>query len=153
VIKLANEFIMKWPSLGKQVRFEKIGHNQHIYDWWMEQLPAAAVQSHTIVSGWCISTLVVPTRTLYPCSPETEVLEDISKAPDGRMKLKHHRVFGSTQVLVKYDERSEDLQDITFANAVEADLEELREVGKAVWKAVMQTKEVIRVEFFKAEEA
>jgi hypothetical protein len=69
------------------------------------------------------------------------------------MKLKRHRAFGSTQVLVKYDERSEDLQDITFANALEADLEELREVGRAVWKAVMQTKKVIIVEFFKAEEA
>ena len=99
------------------------------------------------------STLVVPTRTLYPWSPESETLEDISKAPDGRMKLKRHRAFGSTQVLVKYDERSEDLQDITFANALEADLEELREVGRAVWKAVMQTKKVIIVEFFKAEEA
>lgn len=149
---MTDAFIMRWPSLGKQVRFEKIGHNQHVFDWWVEQLPAKAVQSHTIVSGWCLSTLVVRTRAPYPWQPDDEILEDISKAPDGRMKIKHHRVYGSAQVLVKYDERSEDLQDITFANACAEDLVTLREVGRAVWKAVVQTKQVILVEFLKAEE-
>jgi len=149
---LADAFIMRWPSLGKQVRFEKIGHNQHVFDWWVEQLPAKAVQSHTIVSGWCLSTLVVRTRAPYPWRPDDEVLEDISKAPDGRMKIKHHRVHGSAQVLVKYDERSEDLRDITFANACAEDLPILREVGREVWKAVVQTKQVVPVEFLKAEE-
>jgi len=142
---------MRWPSLGKQVRFEKIGHNQHIFDWWVEQLPAKAVQSHTLVSGWCLSTLVVRTKAPYPWQPDAEVMEDISKAPDGRMKIKHHRAYGTAQVLVKYAERSEDLRDITFANACEEDLVTLREVGKAVWKAVVQTKKVIIVEFVKAE--
>ena len=149
---MADAFIMRWPALGRQVRFEKIGHNQHIFDWWVDQLPAAAIQSHTIVSGWCLSTLVVRTRAPYPFQPGDEVLEDISKAPDGRMKIKHHRVQGSAQVLVKYDERSEDLQDITFANACLPDLVPLREVGRAVWQAVVQTKQVIVVEFLKAEE-
>jgi len=148
---LADAFIMRWPSLGKQVRFEKIGHNQPIFDWWVEQLPAKAVQSHTIVSGWCLSTLVVRTKAPYPWQPDAEVMEDISKAPDGRMKIKHHRVYGTAQVLVKYAERSEDLRDITFANACEEDLVTLREVGKAIWKAVVQTKKVIIVEFVKAE--
>ena len=149
--ELADAFIMRWPSLGKQVRFEKIGHNQPIFDWWVEQLPAKAVQSHTIVSGWCLSTLVVRTKAPYPWQPDAEVMEDISKAPDGRMKIKHHRVYGTAQVLVKYAERSEDLRDITFANACEEDLVTLREVGKAIWKAVVQTKKVIIVEFVKAE--
>lgn len=150
---MADKFTMRWPSLGKQVRFEKIDHNQHIFDWWMEQLPATAVQSHTIVSGWCLSTLVVRTKAPYPWQSDAEVFEDISKASDGRMKIKHHRVHGTAQVLVKYAERSEDLQDITFANACNSDLVTLREVGEAVWKAVMQTKKVVMVEFAKDEEA
>ena len=143
---MADTFIIRWPSLGKQVRCEKIYHNQNIFDWWVDQLPITTVQSHTIVSGWCIR-MAVRTKTASTWEPGTEGREDLSLSPAGRMKIQRNPAGDATSVLIKYGERTENLHDMTFANVLSEDLQTLQEVGAAVWKAVMRTKEIILVEF------
>jgi hypothetical protein len=144
-VPLANTFIIRWPGLGKQVRCDKIGHNQHIFDWWVEQLPIITVQSHTVVSGWCLR-MAVRTKTTWPWEPGGEVREDMSLSPDGRMKIQRTPAGEMTSVLIKYGERTENLHDMTFANVREEDLPTLREVGALVWSAVVRTKEIILAE-------
>jgi len=150
---MADRFIMRWPSLGTQVRCEKIGHNQHIFDWWVEQLPIKSVQSHTMVSGWCLSVVTARIKTPWTWEPGNEVREDLSLSPDGRMKIQSQPAGGVTTFLVKYGDRTEDIHDMTFANVLEEDLPALREAGAVQWKSSVYSKEVIVVEFLKAEEA
>jgi len=142
---------MRWPSLGKQVRCGGIDLNHDILEWWVGQLPIKAVQTHTMVSGLVLSMTVVRTPAPYTWEPGTETAEDSRFVPDGRIKIKRHNVPGVVQVYVKYGPRTEDLQDISFAQVCEEDLPTLYEVGAEVWKAVMQTKKVIVVEFVKVE--
>ena len=150
---MAGYFVIRWPSLGKQVRCGGIDLNPGIFEWWVEQLPIKAVQTHTLVSGSVLSTLVVRAPAPYTWEPGTEVTEDSRFVPDGRVKIKRHNVPGVVQVYVKYGPRTEDLQDVSFAQVWEQDLPVLYQVGAAVWKAVMQTKQVIAVEFVKVEGA
>ena len=149
---MADTFIMRWPTLGKQVVCERIEHNKQIFDWWLDQLPTGSVQSHTIVSGWCLYSVAIPVKTPITWKPGTEVKEDLSKGVDGRFKITIP-VGGVVEMLVKYGRRTETVACITFAQVRDEDLPIVREVGAAQWKAVMQTGEVITVEFLKAEEA
>jgi hypothetical protein len=150
---MADTFIMRWPSTGAQVRCDKIDHNQNIFDWWVEQLPTKAVQSHTMVSGWCLSMFAVPVKTSWDWEAGNETREDMSLSPDGRFKLLGQPSGGVVSMLVKYGDRTEDIHDMTFANVREQDLPILRQAGAAQWKASVYSKEVIIVEFLKAEEA
>ena len=150
---MADRFIMRWPSLGTQVRCDKIDHNQHIFDWWVEQLPIKSIQSHTMVSGWCLSVVTARIKTPWTWQPGEEVREDMSLSPDGRMKIQCQPAGGVTTFLVKYGDRSENIHDMTFADVREEDLPVLRQVGAAQWKSSVYSKEVIVVEFVKAEEA
>jgi hypothetical protein len=149
--ELAGNFVIRWPGLDKQVRCGGVDLNHEILEWWVEQLPIKAVQTHTLVSGSVLSTLVVRTPAPYTWDLGTEATEDSRFVPDGRIKIKRHNVAGVVQVYVKYGPRTEDLQDISFAQVWEEDLPTLYEVGAEVWKAVMQTKKVIFVEFATAE--
>lgn len=149
--ELAGNFVIKWPGLGKQVRCGGVDLNREILEWWVGQLPIKAVQTHTLVSGSVLSTLVVRTPAPYTWKPGTEATEDSRFVPDGRIKIKRHNVAGVVQVYVKYGPRTEDLHDISFAQVWEEDLPILYEVGAEVWQAVMQTKKVIIAEFAKAE--
>jgi hypothetical protein len=150
---MADSFVMRWPSLGTQVRCGKISHNQHIFDWWVEQLPIKALQSHTMVSGWCLSVFFARVKTPWTWELGNEVREDMSLSPDGRIKIQNQPAGGVATVLVKYGDRTEDVHDMTFANVLEQDLPTLREAGAAQWKASLYTKEIIIVEFVKDEEA
>jgi hypothetical protein len=143
---------MRWPSLGKQVRCDGIDLNHDIFDWWVEQLPIKAVQTHTLVSGRVLSMTVVRTTAPYTWEPGSEATEDSRFVPDGRIKIKRHNVAGVVQIYVKYGDRTEDLQDVSFAQVRQEDLPILYEVGAEVWKSVMRTKQVIVGEFVKAEE-
>ena len=145
---MANTYIMRWPTLGKQLRCDKIGHNQHIFDWWLDQLPTSSVQSHTIGSGWCLYLTSIPVRSPITWEPGTEAKEDLSKAADGRLKLMNP-VGGVLEMVVKYGNREETVGCSTFAQVRDEDLPILREVGAAQWKAVIRTKEVITAEFVK----
>jgi hypothetical protein len=150
---MADTFIMRWPGTGMQVRCDKIGHNRHIFDWWVEQRPTKAVQSHTMVSGWCMSVVAAPIKMPWNWKAGNEVREDMSLSPDGRIKILGQPSGGVAGLLVKYGERTENLHDMTFANVREQDLPILRQAGAAEWKASIYSKEVIIVEFLQAEEA
>ena len=151
---MSNGFVLRWPSLDQQVRFHSIELNRVLFEWWLKQLPVRAVQTHTLVSGSVLSMTVVRTSTPYTWEMGSEETEDSRFVPDGRLKIKRHNVPpGVVGLYIKYGPRTEDLQDISFAQVWEEDLPILHQVGKAVWKSVMQTKEVIIVEFLKAEEA
>ena len=91
--------------------------------------------------------MAVRTKTASTWEPGTEGREDLSLSPAGRMKIQRNPAGDATSVLIKYGERTENLHDMTFANVLSEDLQTLQEVGAAVWKAVMRTKEIILVEF------
>lgn len=150
---MADTFIMRWPDLGAQVRCGKIDHNQHIFDWWVEQLPIKAIQSHTMVSGCCLSVVAARIKAPWTWEPGYEIREDMSLSPDGRMKIQSWPAGGVITFLVKYGDRSENIHDMTFADVCEEDLPALRQVGAVQWKSSVYSKEVIVVEFLKAEEA
>jgi hypothetical protein len=148
---VARSFIMRWPTLGKQVRCDKLEHNQYIFDWFVDQLPLKAVQGHTVVSGWCLYAVGLALRKHMTWTPGTEASEDLSKDAVGRvhMAIPAGEVM---EVVTKYGEATEYMKLITIAQVREEDLPALGEVGAAQWKAVIQTKEVIVVEFVKAKE-
>jgi hypothetical protein len=145
---MADTFIMRWPGLGKEVRCDKLSHNQHIFDWFEGQLPLKAVQGHTMVSGWCLYTLSIPLKEEMTWEPGTEAVEDLTEEADGRINVMHP-VGGAMEMLTKYAEATEYLDFISFAQVVEEDLPTLREVGAAQWEAVINTKDIIVVEFVK----
>jgi hypothetical protein len=149
---MANTFIMRWPTLGKQVRYDKIDHNQQIFDWFEDQLPLRAVHGHTMVSGWRLYAVAIPVKTPMTWDLGTEVYEDMTKEAVGNMgmSIPAGLVIESS---TKYGEVTEYMGTISFARARQEDLPILQEVGAVVWKAVIHTKEVIVVEYVKADGA
>jgi hypothetical protein len=97
--------------------------------------------------------MAVRTKTTWTWEPGTEVREDMSLSPDGRMKIQRSPAGEATSVLIKYGKRTENLHDMTFANVREEDLPTLQEVGELVWAAVVRTKEIILVECVKETQA
>jgi hypothetical protein len=149
---VSNTFIMRWPSLGKQVRCNKIDGNQHIFDWFEDQLPLKAVQVHTMVSGWNLYNVAVPLKKRMTWKPGSEVMEDPTKGPDGRISLNSPTGLVA-EMGIRHGVGTENIDVVNIAQVRPEDLPILREVGAAQWKAVIQTKEVIVVEFVKAKEA
>ena len=147
---MSNSFIMKWPELNKQVVCEKIGHNQEMFDWWVSQLPLHSLVGHIMVAGWGMYAVSVPLHKPTTWIPRTEVVEEIRKQKDGRLDF--FMPMGSvTSILIKYGEFTETMSYPTFAQVREADMGILREAGKAVWRAVTKTKDIITIEFIKKE--
>jgi hypothetical protein len=148
---MADTFIMRWPSLGKQVRCDKDKElNPHIFDWWMQQLPLKAVQCHTMVSGWCLYAVSVTVKTQMPWLPGSEAVEDLSLMPVGRV-CTFSPVGESMEVCTKYDAATEYMDLISFAQVRAEDFAILREVGAKIWDSVISTKEIILVEYVKEE--
>ena len=78
---MADTFVMRWPSLRKQVRCRKIEHNQHIFDWFEDQLPLKAVQGHTMVSGWNLYNVAVPLKKKTTWKLGSEAMSDTHGQP------------------------------------------------------------------------
>lgn len=147
---MSDQFVMRWPSLGKQVVFEKIGHNQEQFDWWVSQLPLKSVQGHVLVAGWGMTAWSVPLKKPTTWEPRTEVTEVIRFQKDGRLNM-FMPMGGVTTILAKYGEFTETLGLASFGQVREEDIDTLREVGEAVWRAVIKTKEIIIVEYISME--
>jgi len=145
---MVDTFLMRWPSLGKQVRCEKIDLNPHIFDWWMQQLPLKTVQCHTMVSGRCLYAVSVAVKTQMPWLPGSEAVEDLSLMPVGRV-CTFSPVGEVMELVTKYDAATEYMDLISFAQVRAEDFPILREVGAAIWNAVISTKEIILVEYVK----
>jgi hypothetical protein len=148
---MSSNFIMRWPELNKQVVCEKLSHNQEQFDWWVSQLPLKAVQGHIMVAGWGLYTFTVPLKKRVTWIPRTEVIEEIRFQKDGRIDL--FMPMGSVaSILVKYGEFTETMSYPTIAQVREDDMVTLREVGAAVWRSEIKTKEIFTVEYLKGKE-
>ncbi len=147
---MSDQFIMRFPELNKQVVCEKLDHNREQFDWWVSQLPLRAVQGHIMVAGWGLYTFTVKLRERVTWVPRTEVIEQICKQADGMVDF--FMPMGSVaSILVKYGEFTETMSYPTFAKVREQDLPALREVGAAVWRSEVKTKEIFTVEYLAAE--
>ena len=147
---MSDQFIMRWPGLNRQVVCEKLPHNQEQFDWWVSQLPLRAVQGHIMVAGWGLYTFTVPLKKRVTWVPRTEVIEEIRKQKDGRVDF--FMPMGTVaSILVKYGEFTETMSYPTFAQVREADLPVLREVGAAVWRSEVKTKDIYIVEYLQQE--
>jgi hypothetical protein len=145
-----DQFIMRWPELKKQVVCEKLAHNTEQFDWWLKQLPLRAVQGHIMVAGWGLYTFTVPLKTRVSWTPRTEVVEEIRFQKDGMIDL--FMPMGKVaSILVKYGEFTETMSYPTFAQVRAQDLPILREVGAAVWRSEVKTKEIYTVEYLSTE--
>jgi hypothetical protein len=145
---MSDQFLMRWPELNKSVVFNKLNHNQKIFDWWVDQLPLRAVQGHVLVAGWGLSAWNIRLKNFTTWTPRTEVIEEFRTQPDGRVDL-FMPMAGITTLLVKFGEFTETMSYPTIAQAREEDLDTLREVGMAVWRSVIKTKQIITVEYLK----
>jgi hypothetical protein len=147
---MSDQFIMSWPQLNQQIVCEKLPHNREQFDWWISQLPLRAVQGHIMVAGWGLYAFSVPLRQRVTWIPRTEVIEEIRRQKDGRIDL--FMPMGSVaSILVKYGEFTETMSYPTFAQVRDQDLPVLREVGAAIWRSEVKTKEIITVEYLALE--
>ena len=145
---MAETFLIRWPSLKKQVECRKIEHNHHIFDWWEAQLPIKALQGHLMAAGWGLYFVSVPLNTPVNWEPRTETMEEIRSQKEGRLTFFMGNGL-SGGVVAKYGRITEPMWYPTFCEVVEDDLPVLREVGAVQWHSVLATKEIIVAEFVK----
>lgn len=143
---MADMFKMKVQKLGKEIRFKKIEHNEFIFDWFVEQLPVATLQGHTMAAGLAILNVAVPMNKPVTWVPRSEITEVIGEKKEGRMTM----FMGngtSIGLVIKYGRITEDMSYPTFAEVVEEDMPILREIGEAQWDAMLFSKEIYIAEF------
>jgi hypothetical protein len=143
---MANVFKIKWPNLNKEVRCKKIEHNQHIFHWWVEQLPIKSLQGHTMAAGEALLLVSVPLNVPVNWEIRSETMEEIRLQKEGRLTI----FMGngtSTGIVIKYGKVTEDMKYPTFAEVIEDDLHILKEVGEKQWDSMLFTKEIILAEF------
>lgn len=136
---------MTWPELEKSVAIEPISANGVVFDWMAEQLPIEVVQSHAVVSGELMYALNLPLKNVPDFDYRDLTGDDLSEAPIGRAWV--FATFGRVgSLMVKYgDDLTEPMSYPSFGQVREADLDELRHVGAAVWDAIYNTKRIVRL--------
>ncbi len=145
------QFIMRWSALNKQVRVESIDHNQEIFDWFLTNLPTSCLQTVTVVAGKSLFMLNLPMSQECNWIQENCPLEDVVEMPEGRMTF--FMTTGNVANLsCKFDQMTEPMSYVTWAEVVEEDKPILREVGNRVWENTMSDKMPIYVEFLGVEE-
>lgn len=143
-------FVMRWPELDKQVRVEPIDHNQDIFDWFISNLPMQCLQVVTVVAGLSLFMLNLPMRVQCGWVQEDSPSEDIVEMPEGRFTF--FMTTGNVANLsCKFDEVTEPMSYVTWAEVIEEDKAVLKEVGTQLWENLMSTKDIINVEFTRAE--
>ena len=146
---MADTFKIKWDALDKEVRCGKIGHNEFIFDWFVDQLPVRSLQGHTMAAGEALLLVSVPLNAPVNWEPRTEVMEEIRSQNEGRITL----FMGngtSAGFVIKYGRITEDMSYPTFAQVLDDDLPVLKEVGAAQWETMLITKKIIIAEFCRA---
>lgn len=144
-----DKFVMKWLELDVEVTAKAIDYNRKAFDWFLENLPVTALQSHAVVSGKLMYLMNIPMKSLFPFNYRELIKEDLCLEPVGRVSF--FATAGKTgSIMVKYGEITEPMSYPTIAQVVEEDLEKLKEVGKTVWDSVYRTKKVIKVRFEEA---
>ena len=142
-------FVMRWPSLGLQVRCKSLDVNADAFDLLVENMPIKSLQGHEMVGGWLLrDRSVLFNKTLFTIPSCKLHKETMDTAPVGRVSLLQPQGRGA-ELLVKYDESVENREYVPVAQVVETDLETLKKVGKEQWKATSRTRDIIFVELVK----
>lgn len=142
-------FTMKWDSLNLEVECESISENKKAFDIFLENLPVKALQGHEMVGGWMLrDRAILLDKRSFDIKRTDLVTEKMIDAPIGRISFLFPQ-GRSAEILVKYDDCVDDRDYVPFARVKDADIEKLKQVGKAQWKSATRTKEVILVEFKK----
>ncbi|MFB9948499.1 hypothetical protein ACFFP0_06540 [Rhizobium puerariae] len=127
---------MTWEPLGISVRaWLATDQNPELCDDLLKALPFRILQEHPMVTGesmfaWAPMTSTAPVR----------VKEEIRKAPLGRLRFSQRT---GQKLIVQYGLTKETILAPVLGGVIEEDLHKLQEVGRAVWKATYETKELI----------
>ncbi len=140
--------IMSFPELKLSVEAEALTVNRPLFDWFLENLPLRGVQSHAVVSGKIIYIMNLRMKNPSPVRYHDLSMEDLSEAKEGRI-FTFITAGKVGSVSVKYGEVSENMSYPVLGQVKERDLKKLGEIGKAVWKSIYSTKEVITGEFLR----
>jgi hypothetical protein len=135
---------MEWPEIGIKVEAEPLAFNQDYYEYFLDNCPLKGIQSHAVVSG---KLLYIMNLKLSRFSRERYMdlkMEDLSEEPVGRISI--FLTFGKVgSIMVKYDEITEPMSYPTIAQVKEADIEKLKEAGKAEWESIYRNKQILSV--------
>lgn len=141
---MADTFTCSWPELEITVRLEPLSGNRNLFDWFVDNLPTSAVQSHAVVSGQLTYVLNLPLK-----NPSTIAYEDLAKHDLMDSDLGYawaFATFGNVgSLMLKYGEITEPMSYPAFARVVEEDLPLLKRAGEDIWDAIYNTKRIIRV--------
>jgi len=145
-------FFMKWPELDMSVECEPLEYNRCIYDWWLDHMPIRAVQSHAAVTGDVFYTLNIRLPEKGPVFPKDELkIELMTKAPEGYGTFSYNAqssLAGGRVGLaaVYYGPVHEEMDHCLSFKVIDRDIEKVKEAGRAIWKAIYKTKDIITVE-------
>jgi hypothetical protein len=127
---------MTWEPLGVSVRARLASNlNPELCDDFTAALPFRVLQEHPMVTGesmfaWAPMTSTAPIR----------VKEEIRTAPLGRLRFSQRT---GQKLVVQYGVTKETILTPVLGRVVAEDLDKLPAVGRAVWRAVYETKELI----------
>lgn len=141
-------FIMKWPELEKQIKLIPIEHNREIFEWFLTNLPTAGIQTHTVVAGYCLTSMSLPVKNPFNLKFSELIKENLVDLKIGRMLL-NMTIGNVINYGLKWSIMTEPMFYPTWAEVVEEDLETMKEVGKIVWNNILHEKKIIHVEFSK----
>lgn len=140
-------FKIVWPEIDSSVIVEKADQNGEVFDWFCGNLPIEVVQSHGVVSGELLYTLNLPLKTDFPFRYEKLPHSNLVEIPPGSVVT----FIGAGKVgmvMIKYGPRlTEPMSYPLFGRVRGPDLDTLLEVGRKVWNAIYNTKQIIRVRF------
>lgn len=142
------KIIACWPELNKQCRIEAINLNPTLFDWFASCLPYVSTQGHAVVSGDLLYTknIYVPYSNYIYGKLEMELL---TEAPVGRVFINVSRGKTGT-IMIKYtDSITEDMPYPVIGQIVSEDLNNIKEVGDAVWDGYYTSKEYYQCQFNK----
>jgi len=143
---------MTWPELGISVECEPLEYNRGIYDWWLDHMPIKAVQSHAAVTGEVFYTLNIRLPEPAPAFARDELKIDLmTSAPEGYGQLGYNERGGLSGgrvglVAVFYGPVHEAMDICLSFKVIDEHLEKVKRAGRAIWKAIYKTKEIITVE-------
>jgi hypothetical protein len=145
-------FIMKWPELDISVEVKPIEFGKDVYEWFLNQLPIRALQSHAVINGGMTYTnnLRLPER---PPKFGKITPQGMEVKPVGRISIDVGGGLAGGRlgaVIVRYGVVPKAWamrSNPGNAQVVDEDIEKLKEACRQIWDAVYRTKKVITVEF------
>jgi hypothetical protein len=145
-------FVMRWPELDISVECEPLPYNRGIYEWWLDHMPIKAVQSHAAVTGDVFYTLNVRLPETAPVFPRSELKIDwMTEAPVGYGVLSYNERGGLAggrigNVAAYYGPSTEYMETCLSFKVIDGDIEKMKQAGRAIWRAIYKTKQIITVE-------